>query len=95
LAEHPERIRKIFKNYDQDKGIYEMEMWSGGQPTKVVVDDRLPFLMEYDEMEEEGPGLLGAGQSANGAWWLPILEKAAAKFWGTYEHLSGDLGKYA
>jgi len=73
-----------------------MEMWSGGQPTKVVVDDRLPFLKKFDAMAmRDITVLLGAGQSANGAWWLPILEKAAAKFWGTYEHLSGDLGKYA
>jgi len=83
LAEYPDRIKKIFKNYDQAKGIYEMEMWSGGMPTKVVVDDRLPTINNNPQM---------ARQSANGAWWLPILEKAAAKYWGTYERMHGGNG---
>jgi len=58
-------------------------MWMGGQATKVVVDDRLPVNGNYPQM---------ARQSANGAWWLPILEKGAAKYYGSYEKLHGGNG---
>lgn len=30
-----------------------------------------------------------SGRSENGAWWLPILEKAYAKFTKTYADLNG------
>lgn len=84
MAEWPERIEKVFKNYDQDKGIYEFEMWRKGEPVKVVVDDRLPTVNgRYTQM---------AGQSRNGAWWLPLLEKGAAKYWGRYENMNGGNG---
>jgi len=42
LAEYPERIKKIFSNFDEDKGVYEFEMWSQGKATKVVIDDKIP-----------------------------------------------------
>jgi len=58
-------------------------MWMAGQATKVVVDDRLPMSGSSPKM---------AKQSANGAWWLPILEKGAAKYYGSYEKLHGGNG---
>jgi len=57
-----------------------MEMFSQGLPIKVVIDDRLPVRWSRPKF---------AKQSANGAWWLPLLEKAAAKYWGTYEKMNG------
>ena len=32
---------------------------------------------------------VNANRSPYGAWWVPILEKAAAKFFGTYENING------
>ena len=53
-----------------------------GEPVQVVVDDRLPYRMEttpgYYETGVKFP--TNSGMSENGAWWLPILEKAYAKF---------------
>lgn len=61
-----------------------------GQPTKEVVDDRLA-------VREIPRGYVGQGskkpvnahQGANGGWWLPILEKAYAKFNTNYANLNG------
>ena len=57
---------------------------------KEVVDDRLPI-------SEVPRGYVGAGTKRpfnakvgnNGGWWLPILEKAYAKFNGAYAHNNG------
>jgi hypothetical protein len=46
----------------------------------VVVDDRL--IVNLDNKP------LFAKRSTSGAWWAPIMEKAAAKFHGTYENLT-------
>ncbi len=50
---------------------------------KVVVDDRL--LMKGRSKSK----LAMAKKSHNGAYWVPIMEKAAAKFFGTYENIDG------
>jgi len=39
IAEHPERIKKLFTNMDVNKGIYEFEMFSAGKAQKIVIDD--------------------------------------------------------
>jgi hypothetical protein len=60
-------------------------MWMYGAPVIVVVDDRL---LMY------GNGNVAmARRSPNGAWWLPIIEKAAAKYYGNYESL--DIGSFS
>lgn len=54
-----------------------------GIPVTVSVDERLPFYFD-------GPtGLFYGAAAVDGALWMPILEKAAAKFYGNYEMLSG------
>jgi len=88
LAEYPERIRKIFSNFDEKKGVYEFEMWSQGKATKVVIDDKLPV---YSSGQESF-----AGQSEwRGAMWATLLEKATAKFFGTYSDLNRGHGSIA
>lgn len=62
-------------------------MWSQGKANKIVVDDRLP-LDQYGDIQF-------GQQSENRAFWMPLLEKGAAKFFGTYEDLEGGLGNSA
>jgi hypothetical protein len=45
------------------------------------IDDRFP-------VDLKGKTIL-ASKSPNGAWWLPLLEKAFAKFNVNYMHLDG------
>ena len=43
LAEHPSRIKKLFKNQEYPKeGIFEINFYYGGEPRTIVIDDRLP-----------------------------------------------------
>jgi hypothetical protein len=45
LAEHPERIKKIFTNKEYSaEGIFEFTFHKQGKPVKEVVDDRLPVM---------------------------------------------------
>ena len=85
LGEWPERVHKLFKggrDADTEKGIYELEMFRNGEAVSVVVDDILPYVWESTPVN--------ANRSPNKAWWVPIAEKAAAKYYGTYENM--DLG---
>jgi hypothetical protein len=50
-------------------------MYMYGKPIKVMIDDRLP------------KGFSRKGK--NGAWWAPLLEKGAAKYWGYYKRMHG------
>jgi len=85
LAEYPERIQKIFSRVDEKKGIYEFEMWSQGKATKVVIDDKIPVNPSGQETF--------AGQAEwTGALWATLLEKASAKFFGTYSDLNRGHG---
>jgi len=63
---------------DENKGIYELEFFGQGI-NKVVIDDRLA-------VDGDGEPTF-ALQSENDAWWLPLLEKGAAKFYGTYDRM--------
>lgn len=86
LGEWPERVKKIFKRADANKGIYEVQFWDKSGPVKVVVDDKLP-------VKVMGPGWTPVMREKflklgpNGAIWPLILEKAAAKYYGTYERM--------
>lgn len=91
LAEYPERIEKVFTNTKYNaEGIFEVSFHTHEGLVTEVVDDRIP-------VSEIPRGYVGAGtkrpfnsgQGANGGWWLPILEKAYAKFNGFYANLNG------
>jgi len=52
-----------------------------GEPISIVVDDQLA-------MNAMGAPI-NSRQSVHGAWWLPILEKAYAKFNVFYANING------
>lgn len=66
------------------KGIFQITFYHKGIAKKVNVDDRLPMSTGGDPTNP-----FNAKRSANGAWWLPILEKAYAKFNVNFANLSG------
>ena len=60
-----------------------MQMYLLGTPITVTIDDYLPF--DIDHPLE----LLYSMISFDKAVWFPLLEKAAAKFFGHYEAIYG------
>jgi hypothetical protein len=82
IAEYPERISKIMVNEDfTASGIMQFHMWSKGERKTINIDDLIP-------VDAHGKPVL-AKQSKNGAWWVPIFEKAMAKFNVNYIQMDG------
>ena len=86
MAEWEDRIKPIFTNKEySEEGIFEVNMWHYGEPVKVTIDDSLP------SRSSRGFSPVALRQGRNGGWWGPLLEKAAAKYYGTYENMSGGM----
>lgn len=82
MAEHPDRVRTLFTNTEYpDNGAFKLNFFQRGEPVSVVVDDSLPL----SKMGRP----INAGESINGAWWMPILEKAYAKYNVFYANING------
>jgi len=89
LAEWPDRVYKLFRggeHADTEKGIYELQMFKSGEAVEIVVDDYLMSVWEH---------LPVMAAPEKNAWWVPIAEKAAAKYYGTYENMSEGWGHEA
>jgi len=86
VGEWKERVHKIFSDktdYPSD-GKFNIKLWNQGQENNIVIDDTLavrPWGSSWSPVHTK--------KSPAGAWWSPILEKAAAKFYGTYENMHG------
>lgn len=63
-------------------GQINVNFWLYGDPIRVTVDDRLPGTQEKKNFE-----LINTKQPENESWWAPVLEKAAAKAYVSYENL--------
>ncbi len=83
VAKNPERIKKIFLTEGLNTaGVYALQLYVMGIPVTVTVDDHI-----LNWSESANPTY--ASKAEDGAMWMPILEKAAAKLYGNYEMLSG------
>jgi len=86
LAEWPEKLKAVFGNIDQypEDGMFKINFHVRGEKKRVTIDDLLP-------VKKWGSGFktINSSKSPNGAWWGPIIEKAAAKFFGRYENMDG------
>lgn len=85
LAKVPGRVKKIFNDVDSypDNRQFNLNLFAYGEEKRVAVDDRIPGTVS------EGLKPRFAQKSSNGAWWAPILEKASAKYSGSYYNLQG------
>nr|KAF6446147.1 calpain 13 [Rousettus aegyptiacus] len=82
LTQNPEHLQKILMDQSFDHqyaGIFRFRFWQCGQWVEVVVDDRLPVINKKY--------LFVHPLSNNQEFWPCLLEKAYAKFHGSYLHL--------
>lgn len=83
VAQHQillEQLIHIDENNFTENGIARFTIWQMGVLHKVVVDDRLPTL-NSEPLFTKPLFWSCCGCS----WWLPLLEKAYAKIFGSYE----------
>ncbi len=81
MAMRENLIKNIFLAYDVNAGVYALRIFRQGIPTVVIVDDRLPCC-------DDGSLAFGRGKDI-GELWIPIIEKAYAKSYGTYANIVG------
>ena len=90
LAEYPAAVRNCFVNVEaSSRGKYQVRLWCGRADRwiTVTVDDRVPCL----------PGTKSCifMQPNGGEMWTILLEKAFAKFCGSYGNLKGGFAGFA
>ncbi|GLH07364.1 Calpain-A, partial [Gryllus bimaculatus] len=92
LAQYPDLIRQVMPE-DQPlcgsdyHGIIVARFWRMGQWVSVYIDDKLPI-------DEDNDLVYGKCTTSN-EFWLPLLEKAFAKFHGNYENIVGGFSSEA
>jgi len=80
LAEHPDRIKKLFLTTKVNKeNIAAVEVFVGGVPTQITIDTNMPY--------KSSSKLMFGKISVDNAQWLPILEKVYAKISVNYEKM--------
>lgn len=88
LAEVPERVKRVVWNDAYDKnGAFRYYFWVKNKWHGVNIDDRLPS-------RSWGSGFRpwATQRSKNGAWWMPLMEKAYAKLDQNYERIIAGMG---
>ncbi|KAJ6218252.1 hypothetical protein RDWZM_009409 [Blomia tropicalis] len=75
------QLIQLDEEHFQKTGIVKFNIWQFGVWNKVVVDDKLP--VDSDQLVFTRP--IGLGKNA---FWLPLLEKAYAKLYGSYEAMA-------
>lgn len=88
IAEQPERIQRVVWNDKLNKhGAYRFYFWVKDSWHGVNIDDRLP-------VRSWGSGwrTFATTRSMQGAWWMPLMEKAYAKLDQNYERIIAGMG---
>ena len=82
VALYPELIKSVIGRYDLEKGVYEFNFYCDNDldPRSVCVDCRIPVL--------DGHPNFCTSKTA-GELWPSLLEKAFAKFYGSYSAIRG------
>jgi hypothetical protein len=85
LQQDPAFIRKCFKIQQLSKeGLYEIYYYENGSKKVIFVDDQLPILTKEPET---GTDEVYFSQPKSSEIWLPLLEKAYAKYEGGYANI--------
>jgi hypothetical protein len=80
VAEYPERIKRIIKQVDAEKGIYEVSLWVKGKWVPIVIDDKLAVTANGYR-----PKFVRPGPTSGKSFWAALLEKAYAKLHVNYK----------
>ena len=85
VAEHKEFISQIFNGVTQypSNGQFKLGLYFYGERINVVIDDNLPASMSRGAVRPRFT------KPTAGGWWVPILEKGMAKYWGNYWNMNG------
>ena len=81
LAEKRSLVDRIINSTEnstvaaQEGGIYKFRFYRMGEWHDVIIDDQIP--LQY------------SARPKNGELWVPLLEKAYAKFFGNYQNIFG------
>ncbi len=81
VATRPELIRPLFKHSQLEDGIFVVSLFVEGKWQFVVLDEYLPV--------GAGGGLCFGHCRDQDSFWVPLLEKAQAKLFGSYSALDG------
>ena len=74
--------------YNSNVGVYGVRLWKNNQWEVVTVDDFFPCLADDDEGKNDSNRGAVVGHSAGmKEIWVPLLEKAYAKYYGSYDVL--------
>ncbi|GLG97872.1 Calpain-A [Gryllus bimaculatus] len=92
IAQHPHLIHQIIPRdqylYGNEyQGILAFRFWNLGQWKTVYIDDTLPL--------DENGELIYSRCTKSNEFWLPLLEKAFAKFHGSYSVIEGGFSSEA
>lgn len=91
VGEYPERVKNIFTNKElPTDGQLEITMWKSGRPVRFALDDKLP-VRKRSFYGTDHYSMVNSKRSPNNAWWGPLLEKASAKYFGTYDLMYGGV----
>lgn len=95
VAEQAERLETIVHANSRGsynfQGVYRYYFWSQKEWVPVNIDDRLPVKYKYSNSKDYFAPW-SADRSQHGAWWMPLLEKAYAKFHGNYDRIGWGSG---
>jgi len=90
LAEHPGAIRRVFRTRERtDRGLYQIQLFDGHtrEYETITIDDRIPCVYGTKTPAFTKPN--------GNELWSVLLEKAFAKFCGSYESLDGGQTAWA
>ena len=73
--------------YGTDVGAYGVRLYKNGQWETVIVDDLFPMLVDTELVEAEDKNTMGVACAYSKGFtelWVPLIEKAYAKYYGSY-----------
>jgi hypothetical protein len=90
LAERPDLAHRLFPApYDVRTGRVEVALFHNGERRVVQIDDRLPVHRAVDPDTGDVCELMYAHSTDTNELWVPFVEKAYAKIYGSYDALVG------